>query len=230
VVVEALRLRYAAQGAKLLPPGPAWTRAEGTVLRKLLEGLAGLVGDVHERGLDLLDEADPRTTLELLPEWEAFLALPEPFQTLEPTVVLRRAAVLAKLTGVGGQTIAAFVALAQSLGYPITVEEIEEFAPARIGDTIGARTWGAAWAFAWLVHAPQATPTFFRADESTAGEPLVAFGNELLEAAFERAKPAHTEVLFAYDQPWLGYAPWTDHTPPAAVFEIVAPTVTRTIP
>lgn len=229
VVSEELRARYADQAARLLPPGVAWTRDAESRLRALLEGLAAAYGNVHERALDLVDEADPRTALELLADWERFLGLPDPCETIAPTTVLRRAAIVAKLTGVGGQTPAHFVALAQALGYDVEIGDVEEFTPFRVGvGRCGDRIWGIDWAHAWRVHASEATPTFFRAGEASAGDPLVQHSNDLLECYFELAKPAHTEVLFAYDRPWTGYAPWTEHFPDAAAIVVGAPDVLRT--
>ena len=47
---------------------------------------------------------------------------------------------------------------------------------------------------------PEIEPAvFFRAGQSTAGEPLVSItANGELECAINRTKPAHTNVLFAY--------------------------------
>ncbi|MEM7308916.1 MAG: putative phage tail protein [Planctomycetota bacterium] len=225
VVDEKLRERYADQSAALLPPGAAWTRAKGTVMRKLLEGLAALPAQVHARGADLVDEADAGSTTELLEDWERVLDLPKPCGELEPTAEFRRNAVLAKLTGVGGQTPSFFVEFAASLGYPITIEEPK---PARVGVShIGDLLWGSDFAHGWIVHAPEYLPRFFRAGEGQAGEPIVAHGNELLECYLDAASPAHSTVAYVYDQSWDGYAPYTEHHPEPTAITVGVPNVIR---
>lgn len=54
----------------LLPRGAAWTRSPEAVLMRVLAACAEEPERVDERADDLLDEADPRATLELLSDWE----------------------------------------------------------------------------------------------------------------------------------------------------------------
>lgn len=68
--------KYAAQIAALLPRGPAWIAAfEGTTtFRRLCLGLAEEFARIDARAKDCLRETFPRTTFELLPEWEQLTA------------------------------------------------------------------------------------------------------------------------------------------------------------
>lgn len=58
----------------LLPRGRAWPR-DGEDAALML-GWATEYARVEQRGWDLLNEVDPRTTKELMPEWEHFFELP----------------------------------------------------------------------------------------------------------------------------------------------------------
>ena len=50
----------------LRPSGPAWPDQDPD-----LEGLAPGLAAINNRALDLIEEADPRTTREALPRWVA---------------------------------------------------------------------------------------------------------------------------------------------------------------
>lgn len=181
----------------LLPLGAAWPREPGATLTKMLFAQADEATRIHNRAVDLLDEADPRTTAELIGDWERVTGLPDacsaPYVT---TLQERRAAVVARLTARGGQSRQFYIDLAASLGYAIT---ITEFRPFRVGrNACGDPLCGEEWSFVWRVNAPETTVRYFRTGSSAAGEPLRTWGNELLECAIARVKPAHTLVQFGY--------------------------------
>lgn len=242
---EALIQDYRGQLEQLLPPGILWRVKTTSTLRSLLEAVATEFARVDQRSADLILESDPRQTVELLEDWEKFLNLPAPCGALENSRALRRFAVVARLTKQGGQSAAFFVELAAALGFTITAANIEEHKTFRAGpQTCPATTGGAndcgskagdklaasplgtvtgSYLWAWTVHAPEHTGQFFLAGEGAAGEALVVTGNELLECTFGESKPAHTVVLFAYDQPWEGYAPWTTITPGPAICSASTP-------
>lgn len=194
---------YAGQLRQLLPRGAAWQVPPGGVLDRVLAGLAEEFARIDARADALLDEADPRTTLELLPDWERVAGLPDsctgaPEETYERQVALHQ-----KLTGIGGQNRAAFVELGARLGYAI---EIEEHRPFRVGDRIGVPVNGPDWAFAWTVLVRPFEGVFEEGEflaHFRAGDPverrLVGFGQLDVECIISRAAPAHTTVLFAYE-------------------------------
>ena len=83
---------YARMMRALLPPGRIWrTDADGILSLTLLAG-ADELERLGQRAIDLLTEADPRTTSELLPEFETDLDL-----VAEGTEDERRARVVALL-------------------------------------------------------------------------------------------------------------------------------------
>lgn len=185
---------YVSQLQALLPPGAAWTREADAELTKLLRGLATELTRIDARGEDLLDEADPRSCFELLPDWERIAGLPDPCHNQADTIGERRDVLLGRLTNLGGQSRQFFIDLAAALGYPIS---ITEFRPFQVGNSAGDILSNGDWIFTWQVGAPGSTVRNFTAG-SAAGEPLASWGNDLLECAVNKLKPAHTHVLYAY--------------------------------
>ena len=179
-----------------LPRGRMWPRDPDSTVATTARGLAPTFQRLDARALALLKDAFPASAYETLPEWEASLGLPDPCSGPAPTVQLRRAQVVARLAMSGGQSIPYLVGVAAALGYSISVEE---FAPARAGTLrAGDAATGEAWAHTWRIHAPALTITRFAAGVSSAGEPLAAWGNQPLECALSRIRPAHTILQFAY--------------------------------
>lgn len=206
---------YAGQLRQLLPRGLAWEFGRDSVFAQLLAGLAEELARVDARGLDMLEEADPRTALELLPDWERVAGLPDACTGRPDNAGERQAALQQKLTGLGGQSRQAFIELAARLGYVIW---IEEHRPARVGARIGDCLNGPDFAFCWTVHV---RPFDGYLEEATfiaqaqigdrLGVRLRGFGAIDLECVIARARPAHTIVLFAYDvEPSAAF--WFDFT------------------
>lgn len=206
---------YAEQLGKLLPPGRAWTRSKGSRLDQLTNGLGIELARVDRRGEDLLRESDPRTTSELLVDWERALGLPDPCTGPLDSVEKRRTALVGRLIQGGGQSRDFYVQLAAALGYTISIVEhrppwIDEAVigdeltevdeppvvdHALIGDTLADNV---AWAFTWDVIAEQVTQEYATVDNAEIGDPLSTWGNGLLECTLGRLKPAHTHLRFLY--------------------------------
>jgi uncharacterized protein YmfQ (DUF2313 family) len=109
--------QYLDQLQALLPRGAAWTRSPGAVLTNVLDAVAQECGRVDLRAENLLDEIDPRTTYELLSEWERVYGLPESCVTGTLTTDQRRAALVTKITGLGGQSPRYILATLERLGF-----------------------------------------------------------------------------------------------------------------
>lgn len=142
----------------------------------------------------ILTEADPRSTSYLLPDWERVLGLPDPCAGQLPTIDLRRAAVVAKITQRGGQSRPFFIALAAKLGFIITITEFSQYS---VISPVNAPLCGWPWCFTWQVNAQLNTVRYLSVI-SGVNEPLATWGNALLECAIGRFKPAHTVVQFSY--------------------------------
>lgn len=182
--------------AALLPTGPAWPREPQAGLMALLQGFAQELARLDQRAAVLIDEAFAPSTSELLPDWERVFGLPDPCVTVAQTVAERRQALLGRMSAIGRQSPAFFIDLASRLGYSVTVEE---FHSASEATAAGISFTGSQWAHIWRVHvAASVGVRFFAVGSGAVGEPLSSWGNEALECQFNRFKPAHTQVLFAY--------------------------------
>lgn len=194
-IVRRSEADYAAALQALLPVGAAWTFEKGALLTQLIDAIAVEFARVDARGADLREEADPRTALELLADWERVTGLPDPCAGQADTIAERRARVVRVLTARGGQSPAYFVALAAALGIEIEIEEIRPF---RAGmSAAGDRCAAPPWNHVWVARAPETTIRYFRAG-SAAGEPLTSWGNAILACVLQRFKPAHTRLIITY--------------------------------
>lgn len=181
----------------LLPSGPVWPRDEDAWLTKLLTALAAPFTRLHNRGVDVMEEADPRLATETLVEWEDDLGLPDACSAEAATTLQERRRVAHnKLTARGGQSPAYLVERAAALGFPVT---ITEYRPFRAGmSQAGDPLTNDGWVHTFRVNAPPVTIVEFRAGVSAADEPLAKWGNELLECGIKTRRPAHTNALFGY--------------------------------
>lgn len=172
----------------ILPRGPIWAAAVGSQLYKMCWALAGEAMLVHNRIMDLLDEADPRTADETLDAWERNLDLPDPcLASGYPTSDAgRQQQITAAQTAVGGQTPQYFIDLAAQFGEVITIGEP--------GD------------YVWTIDASgfDTTITLARAsdtsnDRARAGDRVATWDSNFIECLFQKHKPAHTILTFTYD-------------------------------
>ena len=173
----------------LLPPGKVYPRNDKGAMHDTLRAMAEAFAVVDARIDNLLDEADPRTTLELLPDWERVCAL----DALD-TVALRQLVLTDKLTDIGGQSRAYFIAVALKFGFVIT---ITEFHPYYCITDIDHGIYEDDCRFVWQVNAPETTVRVATC-QSPCTEPLRSWGNAILEALINHRKPAHTTAIFCY--------------------------------
>lgn len=189
---------YLQQMQALLPPGPAWPTEEGAGLSRFLAGLAEEFARLDARGWQLLEEADPRTAIELFNDWERVAGLPdtcaEAFSTTEQTLDQRRQALIARLVTVGGQTQAYFIALAAAFGVTIT---ITEYRAQTVDDDVSMPMFDDAWNTVWSINMPLTDITYADVNSSV-DEPLASWGNPALECVLRRIAPAHLTLFFSY--------------------------------
>jgi uncharacterized protein YmfQ (DUF2313 family) len=178
----------------LLPRGRVWPRDSEATQTAILSTLTPAFARLNERANNLLVDSFPGSTYELLPEWESTLGLPDPCAGPAPTTEQRAAQVVSRLTATGGQSIAYYTAVANALGYPITVTQ---FAPAQFGMAFGMPFGGDDWAFAWQVNAPTFSINYLSFAGSF-GTPFATWGNNVLQCELQRIAPAHTVLNFSY--------------------------------
>jgi uncharacterized protein YmfQ (DUF2313 family) len=113
----------------MLPQGQAWPKhSPDSTLVKGVTGLCDYWGFVDGRAADLLErESDPRTTIELLPDWERNWGLPDPCYSAPQTIGERQLALVLRMTMMGGQSRQFFIDFAAYIGYSITITEYRPF-------------------------------------------------------------------------------------------------------
>ena len=189
---------YLQQLKNLLPRGALWNslREDGALFSELLAALAEEPSRIDASASSLPDEADPRTTLQLLQEWEAFAGLPDTCSGQGATTDARREALLAALTALGGQSRAYYIALAESLGFPGAT--ITEYDPHTIDETVDAPIYGLDWQFAWLLTAPMPDVDQLTVDDTVDDSLGQQAATTVLECQINKTKPAHTTAQFNY--------------------------------
>lgn len=180
----------------LLPRGRVWPRDPDATQTQAILGLMPLYVRQSARSANLLVDAFPATVYELLPEWEATLALPDPTIGQPPTAQQRAALVLSRFIGTGGQSIAYLEAFTKTLGFPTVIANATPFrcGQQRMGDQLG----GPEWAFAFYVDCAPIALTSFRVGRSGTGEPLETWGNAIVQAGLLDVMPAHTVAIFRF--------------------------------
>ena len=169
----------------LLPLGPAWTDDPHAAVSRMFEGLAQELARIDGRCWALINEADPRSTQELLADWQREFGLPDPCVLAlggTQTGAQLRAALLGRINSVGGATAAYFTNVAATLGFAI-----------RITEFLGSNT-----PYQWQVDVSigqSLTQVSFASDFS---EPWATWGSTLLECVLKRLAPAHTDLVFSY--------------------------------
>jgi uncharacterized protein YmfQ (DUF2313 family) len=165
---------------KLLPRGPIWRFPIGGVLEAVLLAISDSLVSMQTDAETILTESDPRTTAQLLPEWNTFCGLPDGCIPGGGSTSQQRAAIVGRLNEVGGgpRNKAFYIAVAAAYGFTITIDE-----PA---------------VFTWRVTSSLSGSLTNMTCDGTCDDPLETFGTSQLECLLNRIKPAHTVLEFAY--------------------------------
>jgi uncharacterized protein YmfQ (DUF2313 family) len=201
--------RYKTLLRNLFPRGEAFRIEPGSTFASFVDALANEPARIEDRVQDFLNEMDPRTTNEMVDNWERLLNIPDECtpDDYEPTLADRRTRIMQKLTTGGGQNDAFYLLLAQQLGYDSSLFSITTFRDFKVGvskagqslanthDSDGVET---GWPYAFQVSAPAEFVQRFRVGRSTVGQKLVLPENTTLECVIRKFAPAHAEVLFSF--------------------------------
>lgn len=160
---------YTRQIRQLFPAGLAWA---GEIMGKFAQAIADELARIDTRGVNLIDERDPRMATETLTEWENETGLPDPGAL---TIAQRRAAVVTRLVSINSQSKQFFLDLAGTLGYSPAIVTYRPFqvGRSRAGETLT----NGDWLYTWTV----------TGDGAGAAE---------LQDALDAKKPSHTILLF----------------------------------
>lgn len=171
---------YANAFRALMPRGRVWQAEQGSTQLALVTALAQEWARLDAAASMLLAEALPGSNLDLVPEWESSLGLPDPCAGPNATLAQRAAQVLSRFVAGGGQSQAFFISFAAALGFEITISTIATFR----ADVSTAETplYEEEWLFAWAVTVVS----------NTSG-----LSNDVLLCELNQLKPAHTYVMIA---------------------------------
>ncbi|WP_122575840.1 YmfQ family protein [Pseudomonas viridiflava] len=191
MVVIRTAEHYAEQLQALLPPGPAWDPERVPEVQQLIAGLSHEFARIDGRAFDLLNEMDPASVSELVPDWERVMNLPDPCLGLKPLFEDRRLSVRQRLVAVGGQNAAFYVGIAVSQGYPDA--SVTEFRTPRMGRSRFGQahfgTWNAQ--FIWTLNTGGRQRLGRRFGASYWGERFGVNPGTAIECLIRRAAPAH---------------------------------------
>lgn len=204
-MVSSVKLgRYKRLISQLFPTGKVWDQKEesGSNLKNLIDSLAVEPCRIDERALALIEEVDPRTTDELLTDWERLMGLPDDCDE-EPqnlTKQQRRDRIVQVLSMEGGQYPNFFVQLAANFGFTITADDISDNVPFLAGGArAGDRLTNGPWIYTFIIRLPFTEATKFLAGQGRAGDRLEDFSNPTLECLIDKHKPAHTIAIFTFE-------------------------------
>lgn len=190
----------------LLPRGRLWDdlRQPGSGLYEILDACAQTFGRFYQRCDDLRTELDPRYTIELLDDWEAFAGLPDPCAVgLATTLQTRHADLVSKLTRPGGQTPAFYIALAATMGYTIQIVNYRPFVCGLSQCGVNQlMDYGHQVRDYWSIKVLGPRVTYFRCGESECGiDPITKIDVATdLECRINRLNQAHKILNFIYEE------------------------------
>jgi len=189
-------VRYTELLLSLLPPSSYSPSGERIQAEARAE--AGVLERIETGARQALTSITPISAVDTLPDWERVCGLAVRVSASRQE---RVNGVLAKLRELGGLSIPYFKGLAQSLGYDIEITEFEPFYLDRscldrdilyVPDVV--------WVWQVSVTGGQVRAFPFHLDLSSVDEALLSFSDAVIESYFKDLKPAHTFVLFDYQE------------------------------
>ena len=174
----------------LLPPGPAFPRDDyDSEMAVILEAVATECSRIEAFVNLLIEESDPRSTVQLFSDWETSFGLPDEcvmaFLEREITLEERRKSLVTRSIGTGGQSLQYFKDLARQLGRDVEVKNLRQIGQPETNH----------W---WQVVISESSTVDGATVLMTVDDALATWGDALLECIINQRKPAHTRVFFSY--------------------------------
>jgi uncharacterized protein YmfQ (DUF2313 family) len=183
---------WANQAMAYLPNGLAWNKNPSSNLYNAVLALTGTFVNHQTSAANLLTDAFPASTVDLLPEWQATLGLPDDCSPAAPTLAQAQQQVLSRFAGVLGQSVPFLIQFAASLGFTITITEFGVPTPDNYCYAPQANT-----ANYVQINLPDVQLAFFEVGTGEAGDPLVSTASfESLECEIDRVLPATAVPFF----------------------------------
>lgn len=181
-----------------IPPGFALAKRE-SIIDAFYEAFSYGFADGEQAAEDMMNEINPRSSNYLLDDFERVLGADPCGRDLNTqTKEQRRRRAHQRWTATGGQSIAYFTQIARNLGVSIT---IDEFWPSIANEMVaGDLLIPEGEQFVWRVRLKLIHPVFFISGSSETWERLYDFTINDVECVLRRLKPAHTTLVFMYQE------------------------------
>jgi uncharacterized protein YmfQ (DUF2313 family) len=182
----------------LFPKGLMWPFWIGGTARMVVGIFSQAFVNLRNRANNLLVDAFPGTTLELLPQWLLSMGLPDPCAGPTSSTTQQRNQVLARLIATGGQSKQYIIDYAAQLGFTITITEVPP--PFQFGfNSFGQPYYGTRSNLYWQVNSPLFTVSRFQFGLNVFGDPYwSSTQNLVLQCELQAIAPAGTILLFNY--------------------------------
>ena len=192
---------YSHQIDELLPRGPIWKRTPGGALDAVLYALGREAARVDARINQVIEESDPRTSIEELARWFDDYGIPSACleAIADPSQEQMRQELLAKITSNLGLTAAFFESLAGTLGNQAKVTTFTEH---DVNDDVEHPLYEKQWTTVMTLGITIRSNGNAEYLDVTWGadEPLARWGNALLECVIRALAPGHVYVIFMYEE------------------------------
>ena len=192
---------YAREMFARLPKGAIWPVRFTGIWSQFLLAIGCEFGRIRQAILHLMNELDPRTTSDMLDDWEQAYGLPDEC-IAAPTTDPERIRRLLTLVTMKGNLRKRFI---EGIVYDIGVDVLlEEFAPATMGVLrCGGFMAGHGWRWALFCHAPTTTVTRAYMGAAACGDRITDFGNPALECVVRKHIPvtSKNKIVFGYNDP-----------------------------
>ena len=177
-----------------MPRGRAWPRDENADLTALIKALSPRLNRLEVNADLLLQEMRPETTVQLLPEWETYLGLPE-CNIPNDDFLVRRAAVVEKYHRKGGLAPWQIEGVAAALGFTI---EVKQVLPHHCLRNCMARIWPKRYRFLLVVTVKDTPVTRFTVIEDVL-TPLIEYHTQMLECVLTKYRLAGTGYEYIFE-------------------------------
>lgn len=184
---------------RLLPRGPIWKRVPGSMLDAVLHSIAIELARIDAKADKVLDEADPRTSFDLLDHWFTDWGIPSACLTTlsDPTLEEKRRQLIAKILSGSSLTTQFFKDMAETLGYEA---EIVTYSAFTVNDSVDKGLYGTEWNTAYSMGVKVKAISTQRIFNTTwtVDQPLSVWGDRLFECLMRELIPAHVTAIFEY--------------------------------
>jgi len=191
---------YQHQLKQLHPRGKLWTSLlrDDSVYSKFLKGIATEFARIDGRVSDLLDEADPRSTVELLPGWEQGFDIPGVCGYMGASVEERQQILTSKVIEEAKDSNQELIDVAERIDFaPASITEYESHS---VDSNVDMPLYDENQRFVITLLATEKPVNAFNVDDDVDNSLGEFLPREKLICAIRERAPAHIFVLFEFQK------------------------------